>query len=149
MSCLLQLANACLKPAYAGTMQCLHAAPYQDAFLTYSRDADTSLCGLPCLCLQVEALRGEVARYQSRLAELENDFLSLDVVASTQVGGPTGHDQEADMHGCNCCQSENAAMCVLGAVWKGNLLPLQLLQVGDYDAEMRKAWFTAAAFKKR
>lgn len=22
-------------------------------------------------------------------------------------------------------------------------------QVGDYDAEMRKAWFTAAAFKKR
>ncbi|WIA13452.1 hypothetical protein OEZ85_007032 [Tetradesmus obliquus] len=54
---------------------------------------------------QVEALRGEVARYQSRLAELENDFLSLDVVASTEVD--------------------------------------------NYDAEMRKAWFTAAAFKKR
>jgi hypothetical protein len=29
------------------------------------------------------------------------------------------------------------------------MLPLQLPQVGDYDAEMRKAWFTAAAFKKR
>jgi hypothetical protein len=41
---------------------------------------------LHLLCLQVEALRGEVARYQSRLAELENDFLSLDVVASTEVG---------------------------------------------------------------
>lgn len=43
------------------------------------------LCCLPPLLRQVEALRGEVARYQSRLAELENDFLSLDVVASTEV----------------------------------------------------------------
>jgi hypothetical protein len=42
--------------------------------------------------VQVEALRGEVARYQSRLAELENDFLSLDVVASTEVS-LLGHEQ--------------------------------------------------------
>jgi len=35
--------------------------------------------------LQVDQLRAEVARYQARLAELENDFLSLDVVANTEV----------------------------------------------------------------
>jgi hypothetical protein len=45
----------------------------------------TAPCCLSVVCRQVEALRGEVARYQSRLAELENDFLSLDVVASTEV----------------------------------------------------------------
>jgi hypothetical protein len=28
-----------------------------------------------------------VARYQARLAELENDFLSLDVVTNTEVRG--------------------------------------------------------------
>eukprot|EP00878_Enallax_costatus_P010966 GHUV01011454.1.p1 GENE.GHUV01011454.1~~GHUV01011454.1.p1 ORF type:complete len:1072 (+),score=470.36 GHUV01011454.1:750-3965(+) len=54
---------------------------------------------------QVDALKAELGHYQARLAELENDFLSLDVVANTEAG--------------------------------------------DYDAEMRKAWFTAAAFKKR
>jgi hypothetical protein len=54
------------------------------------------------LCLQVEALRGEVARYQSRLAELENDFLSLDVVASTEVGAPAGIAQEACLHARSC-----------------------------------------------
>lgn len=35
--------------------------------------------------MQVDLLRAEVARYQARLAELENDFLSLDVVANTEV----------------------------------------------------------------
>jgi hypothetical protein len=35
--------------------------------------------------VQVDQLRAEVARYQTRLAELENDFLSLDVVANTEV----------------------------------------------------------------
>jgi hypothetical protein len=38
-----------------------------------------------CRLLQVDQLRAEVARYQARLAELENDFLSLDVVANTEV----------------------------------------------------------------
>jgi hypothetical protein len=38
-----------------------------------------------CCGLQVDQLRAEVARYQARLAELENDFLSLDVVANTEV----------------------------------------------------------------
>lgn len=44
-------------------------------------------CCVPagCSCLQVDQLHGEVARYQARLAELENDFLSLDVVANTEV----------------------------------------------------------------
>lgn len=37
------------------------------------------------IALQVDQLRAEVARYQARLAELENDFLSLDVVANTEV----------------------------------------------------------------
>ncbi len=55
---------------------------------------------------QVEALRGELARAQARARELEADFLSLDVMARTDL-------------------------------------------VGDADAEMRKAWHTAAAFKKR
>ena len=53
----------------------------------------------------VAALRADVARYQARVGELEADFLSLDVMASTDLS--------------------------------------------DYDAEMRKAWYTAAAFKKR
>ncbi len=30
-----------------------------------------------------------------------------------------------------------------------NCMLLLLLQVTEYDAELRKAWFTAAAFKKR
>jgi hypothetical protein len=53
----------------------------------------------------VAALRADVARYQARVGELEADFLSLDVMASTDLR--------------------------------------------NYDAEMRKAWYTAAAFKKR
>lgn len=43
--------------------------------------------------LQVDTLKAELARYQARLAELENDFLSLDVVASTDVS--SWHDGEA------------------------------------------------------
>lgn len=34
---------------------------------------------------QVDALKAEVARYQARLVELENDFLSLDIMANTDV----------------------------------------------------------------
>jgi hypothetical protein len=40
---------------------------------------------LPCCCPQVEELRADVARHQARLSELEADFLSLDVVAHTEV----------------------------------------------------------------
>lgn len=46
---------------------------------------------------QVDQLRGEVARYQARLAELENDFLSLDVVANTEVS-----INFAEQHGAAC-----------------------------------------------
>jgi hypothetical protein len=54
---------------------------------------------------QLDALRSELARYQAKCQELESDFLSLDVMARTDVG--------------------------------------------EADSEMRKAWYTAAAFKKR
>ncbi len=55
--------------------------------------------------MQLDSLRREVARYQARVQELEADFLSLDVMANTDLS--------------------------------------------EYDAEMRKAWYTASAFKKR
>lgn len=38
-----------------------------------------------CARIQVDTLRSEVACYQARLVELENDFLSLDMVANTEV----------------------------------------------------------------
>lgn len=96
--------------------------------------------------LQVDQLRADVARYQTRLAELENDFLSLDVVANTEVGAGRS-TSPAD--------SQAYVVCVLSSVcWAWSSLhvcffPCACLQVTEYDAELRKAWFTAAAFKKR
>lgn len=54
-------------------------------------------CGVLWVLLQVDQLRAEVARYQARLAELENDFLSLDVVANTEVR------HHVIRHTCMCC----------------------------------------------
>lgn len=47
----------------------------------------------------MDGLRAEVARYQARLTELENDFLSLEIVTNTDVSqsvrGGTAPQQKA------------------------------------------------------
>lgn len=95
---------------------------------------------------QVDALRSELARAQQRARELEADFLGLEVLARRCVSAAGRASAET----CWRSMADGPAARQFLPSWGQAALDLHACsEVGGADSEMRKAWHTAAAFKKR